>query len=127
MARRRRAGVSLRRLRNSGRASEELLAESVAFTVIRGLGLDADSSSIPYLAAWAESSDIAVIEQTAGLIDRLASRIETAITTTEMTFAELASERDARQAAWDEPLPLQLATAVHETEITGYGASCHWA
>lgn len=60
-------------------ASEELVVESVAFTVIRALGIDADRSSIPYLASWAESSDIAVIEQTAELIDRLAKRIEAAL------------------------------------------------
>ena len=61
-------------------ASEELVVESVAFTVIRSsLGIDADASSIPYLAAWAESSDLRVIEQTAGLIDRIARRIEHAL------------------------------------------------
>jgi hypothetical protein len=43
------------------------------------LGIDADAASIPYLAAWAESSDISVIEQMAGLIDRIARRIEQAI------------------------------------------------
>jgi antirestriction protein ArdC len=61
-------------------ASEELVAESVAFTVIRSLGIDADSASIPYLASWAESTELAVIEKTAGLIDRLAKRLEDALT-----------------------------------------------
>ncbi len=61
-------------------ASEELVVESVAFTVVRSsLGIDADGASIPYLAAWAESSDISVIEQMAGLIDRIARRIEQAV------------------------------------------------
>jgi antirestriction protein ArdC len=60
-------------------ASEELVVESVAFTVIRSLGIDADGASIPYLAAWAESADLAVIEKTAGLIDRLAKRLEDAL------------------------------------------------
>lgn len=50
-----------------------------------------------------------------------------AIANTGMTFAELAAERDEREAAWDEQLPLELATAIHDTEISGYGASCHWA
>lgn len=37
-------------------ATEELVVESVAFTIIRSLGIDADAASIPYLASWAESS-----------------------------------------------------------------------
>jgi hypothetical protein len=34
---------------------------------------------VPYLASWAEQSDLSVLEQTAALIDRLASRIEDAV------------------------------------------------
>jgi antirestriction protein ArdC len=60
-------------------ASEELVVESVAFTVIRSLRIDASLASIPYLAAWAESSDLSVIEKTAELIDRLAKRLEDAL------------------------------------------------
>lgn len=60
-------------------ASEELVVESVAFTCVRSLGVPADAKSIPYLAAWAETSDLGVIERTAGMIDRLARRIETAL------------------------------------------------
>jgi antirestriction protein ArdC len=60
-------------------ASEELIVESVAFTCVRSLGIEADGKSIPYLAAWAERADLKVIEQAAGLIDRLARRIETAL------------------------------------------------
>jgi hypothetical protein len=60
-------------------AAEELVAESVAFTCVRSLGIAADEYSIPYLASWAESAELDTIERTAGLIDRLASRIETAL------------------------------------------------
>ena len=60
-------------------ASEELIVESVAFTCVRSLGVDADGKSIPYLAAWAEQTDLNVIERSAALIDRLAGRIETAL------------------------------------------------
>jgi antirestriction protein ArdC len=60
-------------------ASEELVVESVAFTCVRSLGIEADATSIPYLAAWAERADLKVIERTAGLIDRLARRLETAL------------------------------------------------
>jgi antirestriction protein ArdC len=60
-------------------ASEELVAESVAFTCVRSLGIESDSKSIPYIASWAEQTDINVLEQCAGLIDRLARRIENAL------------------------------------------------
>jgi hypothetical protein len=61
------------------RASAELVVESVAFTCVGALGIPADGYSVPYLASWTEEADLAVLEQTAALIDRLASRIETAI------------------------------------------------
>ena len=59
-------------------AGEELVAESVAYTCVGALGVSTEDYSIPYLAAWAESSDLEVLERTAGLIDRLAHRIESA-------------------------------------------------
>jgi antirestriction protein ArdC len=57
-------------------AGEELVAESVAYTCVGALGVSTEDYSIPYLAAWAERSDLEVLERTAGLIDRLARRIE---------------------------------------------------
>jgi antirestriction protein ArdC len=57
-------------------AGEELVAESVAYTCVGALGVSTEDYSIPYLASWAESSDLDVLERTAGLIDRLARRIE---------------------------------------------------
>jgi antirestriction protein ArdC len=60
-------------------AAEELVAESVAWTCLKSVGVDPAGYSIPYLASWAESSDLGVLERTAGLIDRLAHRIETAL------------------------------------------------
>jgi hypothetical protein len=59
-------------------AAEELVVESVAYTVCGVLGLDSSGYSIPYLATWATHTDITILEQTAALIDRLARRIETA-------------------------------------------------
>lgn len=59
-------------------ADEELVAESVAYTCLGALGISSEDYSIPYLASWAESSDLEVLERTAGLIDRLAHRIEDA-------------------------------------------------
>ena len=54
-------------------AEEELVVESVAYTVCGACGLDA---AVPYLASWAEQAELQTIEQTAKLIDRLARRIE---------------------------------------------------
>lgn len=59
-------------------ATEELVVESVAYTVTGALGIDISGFAIPYLASWAKE-DIAVIEGHAKLIDRLASRIEDAL------------------------------------------------
>jgi antirestriction protein ArdC len=61
------------------RAAEELVVESVAYTVCGALGLDSSGYSIPYLASWAAKDDIETLERTATLIDRLARRIETAV------------------------------------------------
>jgi antirestriction protein ArdC len=60
-------------------AGEELVVESVAFTCVGALGIRSDGYSVPYLASWAERSDLSLLEQTAELIDRLASRIENAV------------------------------------------------
>ncbi|MHB8533144.1 MAG: ArdC-like ssDNA-binding domain-containing protein [Solirubrobacteraceae bacterium] len=57
-------------------AVEELVVESVAFTVCGALGVDTSDYSIPYLASWDSEGDLAAIERTATLIDRLAARIE---------------------------------------------------
>jgi antirestriction protein ArdC len=85
-------------------ASEELVVESVAFTVVRSLGIDADAASIPYLASWAESTDLSVLETTAVLIDRLAKRLEDALQATD----SLASA-DALDAAGEQPDQLPVA------------------
>ena len=60
-------------------AQEELVVESVTYTVSGALGLRVDGYAIPYLTSWSEDTDLAVIERAAGLIDRLAKRIEDAV------------------------------------------------
>jgi hypothetical protein len=60
-------------------AQEELVAESVTYTVAGTLGLRVDGFAIPYLASWSEGTDLVVIERAAGVIDRLAKRIEEAV------------------------------------------------
>jgi antirestriction protein ArdC len=58
---------------------EELVVESVAFTVCGSLGTDTSSDSIPYLASLSENADLATIERAAATIDRIARRIENAL------------------------------------------------
>ena len=60
-------------------AGEELVAESVTYTVAGALGLRVDEYAIPYLASWSQDTDLALIEQAARLIDHLAKRIEDAV------------------------------------------------
>lgn len=73
-------------------SQEELVVESVALTVCGGLGLDTSGYSVPYIASWSQDdASLEIIEQCAGLIDRLAKRIEDAL-------AEPALE-DEQQAA----------------------------
>ena len=64
-------------------AREELVVESVAYSVLASLGVDAGPAAVPYLASWSERAPIEAIEQHARLIDRLARRIETALAETE--------------------------------------------
>jgi antirestriction protein ArdC len=59
-----------------GYAEEEVLVESVAYSVCASLGLDSSGSAVPYVAGWAEAAEGDPIEAYAELIDRLARRIE---------------------------------------------------
>ena len=66
-------------------SQEELVVESVALTVCGGLGMDTSGYSVPYIASWSETdASLEVIEQCAGLIDRMAKRIEDAIARPEL-------------------------------------------
>jgi antirestriction protein ArdC len=60
-------------------AAEELVAESVAHLAVSFLGLDTSAAAVPYLATWAESAPMDTFEQIAGLVDRLARRLEQAL------------------------------------------------
>jgi hypothetical protein len=57
-------------------SEEELVVESVAYTVCGACRLDVTGAAIPYLASWAEQAELSTIERTANLTDRLARRIE---------------------------------------------------
>jgi antirestriction protein ArdC len=57
-------------------ATEEVVVESVAYSVCASVGLDSAGSAVPYVTGWAERADGDPIESYAELIDRLARRIE---------------------------------------------------
>ena len=67
-------------------AEEELVVESIAFTVCGSMGLDASGYSVPYLTSWAEEAELEAIEAAAATIDRIAKRIEDELETTERGF-----------------------------------------
>jgi hypothetical protein len=52
---------------------EEVVVECVAYTVCASLGLDISGSAVPYMTDWSKGDEV---EGYAGLIDRLARRIE---------------------------------------------------
>jgi antirestriction protein ArdC len=60
-------------------AAEELVVESVAYSVAAAAGIDTSANSVPYLTAWSEETPIATIHAHAELIDRLARRLEDVI------------------------------------------------
>jgi hypothetical protein len=49
------------------------------------------------------------------------------IKNTGRTFAELATNRDAPDAAWDLPRANGLSSEIQDFEVDGYGSSAHWA
>ena len=60
-------------------ASEEVVVESVAYSVCAVLGLDSGGSAVPYVAGWSEAAEGDPIESYAELIDRLARRLEAVV------------------------------------------------
>jgi hypothetical protein len=76
-------------------AQEELVVESVTYAVAGALGLRVDGYAIPYLTSWSESADLGIIERAAGLIDRLAKRIEDSVLPASPRHADLEDARPA--------------------------------
>jgi len=70
-----------------GYAEEELVAESVAHLAVSFVGLDSSAFAVPYLAGWAEEAAADTFEQIAGLVDRLARRLEDALSADATTAA----------------------------------------
>ncbi len=63
-----------------GRRRAEVLVDTVTFIVCGSVGLDTSGSSVPYVAGWGESGDLAAIRGYAETIDKLARRIEESLT-----------------------------------------------
>ena len=62
-------------------AQEELLVESVSLSVCGSLGLDTSVNSVPYLAAWSQNTDLAILLTAAETVNHVANRIEDALPT----------------------------------------------
>jgi len=75
-----------------GRRRAEVLVDTVTFVVCGSVGLDTSGSSVPYVAGWGESGELEAIQGFAETIDKLARRIEDALSTD-----------DAPVSATDEP------------------------
>lgn len=59
------------------REDAEAIVESVAYSVCRCVGLEADRRSVPYIAGWATDAD--TIKKYAKTIDELAKKLEAAV------------------------------------------------
>ena len=57
-------------------AEEELVVESIAYTVCGSAGLDVSGYAIPYLASWAQAAPLETVHACAAMIDRYARRLE---------------------------------------------------
>jgi antirestriction protein ArdC len=60
------------------REDAEVIVETAAVIVCGSLGLDTSGESIPYIAGWGESDDVAAIRKHAETVDRIARALETA-------------------------------------------------
>jgi N-terminal domain of anti-restriction factor ArdC len=66
--------------REHGRRRAEVLVDTVTFVVCGSVGLDTSCSSAPYVASWGEDGELDALRGFAEMIDRLARRIEDALT-----------------------------------------------
>jgi len=66
-----------------GRARAEVIVDCVTYVVLGSVGLDVAGETVPYIAGWGESGELDAIRVYAETIDRIAKRIETALTAAE--------------------------------------------
>jgi hypothetical protein len=62
-----------------GRRRAEVLVDTVTFVVCGSVGLDTSGSTVPYVAGWGEDGELDAIRGYAETIDKLARRIEDAL------------------------------------------------
>jgi hypothetical protein len=77
-----------------GYAEENLVAESVAHLALSFVGLDSSASAVPYLASWAKSAAPDTFELIAALVDRLARRLEDALSDTNSSEDPASAQAD---------------------------------
>jgi len=70
-----------------GRARAEVLVDCVTYVVLGSVGLDVSGETVPYVAGWGEGGELDAVHNDAKTIDRIAKRIETALTVAEHTDA----------------------------------------
>ncbi len=66
-----------------GRARAEVLVDCVTYVVLGSVGLDVSGETVPYIAGWGECGELDAVHNDAKTIDRIAKRIETALTAVE--------------------------------------------
>jgi hypothetical protein len=63
------------------RAQAEVIVDTTTLVVLGGLGLDVSGETVPYIAGWGEDGALEAVTEFAQLIDSLAHRVETALST----------------------------------------------
>jgi hypothetical protein len=63
------------------RPEAEVIVDTATLIVLSGVGLDTSGETIPYVASWGETGALEAVTGHAELIDRLARKVENAITT----------------------------------------------
>jgi len=80
-----------------GRARAEVIVDCVTYVVLGSVGLDVAGETVPYIAGWGESGELDAVHNDAKTIDRIAKRIEAALTGVE--HADLGETEPAALAA----------------------------
>lgn len=70
-----------------GRARAEVLVDCVTYVVLGSVGLDVSGETVPYIAGWGEGGELDAVHNDAKTIDRIAKRIEAALTAAEHSDA----------------------------------------
>lgn len=93
---------------NSSRSTQEVEAESIAYTICQYYGLDTSEYSFGYIAAWSSDKELSDLKSSLTTINKTSSELITGI---DKQLAELSKEREAQainkpiiQAHYNKPL-----------------------